>query len=140
MGGRRVTGLSVEPVFPSSVEARRWIGSTVNRPVESLSESNAGPSASLARPFQVPVASMLVGAVAGDFVYRSHHLARRCLMDHVAGFRNSVKRALRNIGMQAGRLLVDVDQPVVFARVAPSPSGTSQTWLVPTWVRRSSSS
>ena len=34
-------------------------------------------------------------------------------MDHVTVSSNAVKRALRNVGMQPGRLLVDVDQPVV---------------------------
>jgi len=36
-------------------------------------------------------------------------------MDHVSIFRNAVKRALWNLGMQSGWLIVDVDEAVVFA-------------------------
>src|SRR4051794_33716338 len=50
-----------------------------------------------------------------NFVNCRHYLIRRRLMNHMAVLSKAVKGALRNVGMQPDRLL-DVDQPVVFAR------------------------
>jgi hypothetical protein len=36
-------------------------------------------------------------------------------MHHVTGARNAVKPALRNVGVEPGRLLTDVDQPILLA-------------------------
>jgi hypothetical protein len=38
-------------------------------------------------------------AILRHFVDRRHHLARRCLMDHVAVVSDAAKRALRHVGM-----------------------------------------
>jgi hypothetical protein len=48
-----------------------------------------------------------------NFPYRRHHLIRRRLLDHVAISGNSVKPALRNVGMEPRRLSFDVNQPVL---------------------------
>jgi hypothetical protein len=50
--------------------------------------------------------------VIRDFVDRRHDPGRGSLMDHMAGPGNAVKPALRDLGMQARRLLIDVDQAV----------------------------
>ena len=58
---------------------------------------------------------MRASVIARYFVYCRHNPARRRLMHHVTCARDAVKRALDNVAMKAGRLLIYVDQTVLLA-------------------------
>ena len=50
------------------------------------------------------------------FVNGGHHPFRGGLVDHVPGAGHAMQAAMRDVAMEPSRLLVDVNQPVSFAR------------------------
>ena len=92
---------------------RRWTVTSAQAPSDSGSKGGKGFQRAFApRPFRKQRQS---GGRFHHLVDRRHNLDRRGLMNHVAGSRNTMKGAMRNVRMQSRRLLIDIDQPVLFA-------------------------